>query len=225
MHGESLICFFIQHWRGSRQGPGTDLEARNVSVHCSTNHTSSRVLSLSCHRCKQSIPVKSHLAERQTINDLNGSTLWQQMRKTPRASWLPKYVHVMAEHNSHKSDLIIECTDWRGMGGANAKHAQQHAHCTWSTSSEKESGVPPRAATSANSSVKQCDKALRNSPSDYRLARLHHLQGETDINKHVISQSEHLIMLIRFPLWLAQFNLKIKMLKPHGTSTRKHKFT
>lgn len=146
--------------------------------------------------------------------------------KKPRASWLPKYVHVMAEHNSHKKDLIIECTDWRGSGG----ELMQSMHSNMLIAHDQQ--VVKRnlkclhgAATSANSSAKQRDKALRNSPSDYRLARLHHPQGETDINKHVISQSEHLIMLIRFPLWLAQFNLKIKMLKPHGTSTRKHKFT
>lgn len=194
------MLFFIQR---SHQGPRTGLEvkARNVSVHYSTNHTSSRVLSLSCHRCKQSIPVKTNHAERQTISDLNGSTLWQQMRKNPEHRDCLNMFMSWQSTTAIKSDLIIECTDWRGSGGELMQSMHSNMHIAHDQQVVKRNlKCLHGAATSANSSAKQRDKALRNSPSDYRLARLHHPQGETDINKHVISQSEHLIMLIRFPL-------------------------
>lgn len=52
--------------------------------------------------------------------------------------------------------------------------------------------MPLKATATANFSAKQDDKSsLEKGPSDYQLVHLHHPQGETDINKHVISHSEH----------------------------------
>lgn len=45
-----------------------------------------------------------------------------------------------------------------------------------------------KATASPSFEAKQNDKALyKKGPSDYQLACLHQIQGETDINKHVIS--------------------------------------